>query len=586
MSQKRINEMVEAVIKVARGDYSGQVELSGKNDEFDSLAMGLNMMIDDVRAGFEDVDRRGKELSALNKRLEQGITEREQAEEALKSLLEREVKSAKEWQETFDAVSDIVALISPNFEILRLNRAGYEFVGKKREELIGRKCYEAMHGLDAPIEGCPCVELLKMKKDGSGEITQDGRHYIATASPILDKNNELTAFAHTVKDITERKRTEQELQKVQRLESVGTLAGGITHDFNNILTGILGNISLAQRYVESGGKAAHRLQEAEKASLRAKDLTQQLLTFTKGGGPVRRTASIRELIQDAAQFALRGSRVRCVFSLADDLRAVEIDEGQMNQVISNLVINADEAMPEGGTVNIEARNTVIEEETALPLPEGKYVEVTVADHGVGIAEEHLDRIFEPYFTTKQKGSGLGLATAYSIIQNHDGHISAESELGAGTTFHIYLPASKKRTPQSRGAAVQPAPVTRVRILVMDDEEIIRELLHEELTDIGYEVELTEDGADAIERYATARDSGQPFAVLIMDLTIPGGMGGQEAIGKLLEIDPEAKVIVSSGYSTDPIMADFKEYGFSAVAAKPYSTEELEETLRGILKGKK
>ena len=534
------------------------------------------------------------EVSAVPLRNQQGaiigfrgighdITERNRAEEKLRESEER-------YRDLFESTTDLIQAVDPEGRFVHVNRAWRETLGYTEEEIASLTVFNIIH--PDYLEHCQAIFRRVISGESvsgieAGFLARDG-------STVLVEGNASCKFVDgkpvhvqgIFRNITERKRTEQELQKVERLESVGTLAGGIAHDFNNILTGILGNISLAKRYVESGGKAAHRLQEAEKASLRAKDLTQQLLTFTKGGEPVRRTASIRELIQDFAQFALRGSRVRSVLTLADDLWAVEIDEGQMNQVISNLVINADEAMPEGGTLNIEARNTVIEEETTLPLPEGKYVEVTVADHGVGIPEEHLDKIFEPYFTTKQKGSGLGLATAYSIIQNHDGYISAESELGTGTTFHIYLPASKKRAPERREAAVQPAPVTRVRILVMDDEEIIRDLLHEELTDIGYEVELTEDGADAIERYARARDSGQPFAALIMDLTIPGGMGGQEAIGKLLEIDPEAKVVVSSGYSTDPIMADFKEYGFSAVAAKPYSTEELEETLRGILKGKK
>ena len=299
-----------------------------------------------------------------------------------------------------------------------------------------------------------------------------------------------------------------------------------------------------------------------------------------------KTASIADLIRDSSAFVLSGSNVRCEYNLPDDLWSVEIDKGQMSQVIQNLVMNADEAMPEGGRINIGAKNTVIKRKEALPLPKGNYVEVTVVDHGVGIPREHLDRIFEPYFTTKQKGSGLGLATAYSIIKSHDGYVTTESELGVGTTLRIYLPASRKRIPRRAKEVVQQPSLLpgRGRVLVMDDEEVIRNILSKMLPHAGYDVELTSDGAEAIEHYARAKESGQPFTAVIMDLTIPGGMGGKEAIKKLLEIDPNARVIVSSGYSTDPIMSDFKEYGFSGVVAKPYQIAEIEKALRNVLTG--
>ena len=306
-------------------------------------------------------------------------------------------------------------------------------------------------------------------------------------------------------------------------------------------------------------------------------------TARYGGIPVRKVSSITELIKDTATFILRGSNVKCELSLPDDIWPVEIDEVQMTQVINNLAINAGEAMPEGGTIHIEAKNTVVEGD-ALPLPAGKYVEITVEDHGIGIEKEHLSRIFEPYFTTKLKGSGLGLATTYSIIKNHDGYITVESEVGVGTIFRIYLPASKRPVPiKKREEAVQSAFPGRGKILVMDDEEIIREMLSKMLPLAGYEVELVKDGAEAIERYVKAKKAGQPFDAVIMDLTVPGGMGGREAIKELLEIAPAAKVIVSSGYATDSIMADYKKYGFSAIATKPYSTGELERILHNILK---
>ncbi len=403
---------------------------------------------------------------------------------------------------------------------------------------------------------------------------------------LSDKNGNFDGALFLIEDITERKLLEEERQKIERLESVGTLAGGIAHDFNNLLTGIMGNIGLAKRSIEAGDlqKTSSRLVEAEKASLRAKDLTQQLLTFARGGAPIRQNVALTGLLKDSIDFVSRGSNVRCDLSLQDDLWMVNIDEGQINQVISNVIINAGQAMPEGGIININVKNTVVQERSTLPLKKGKYVEIIVEDYGVGIKKEHLPRIFEPYFTTKQKGSGLGLATAYSIIINHDGHIIVNSTPTVGTTVRIYLPASKKTIPAKKEVVAETHIAGKGRILVMDDEEVIRELLHDELTDAGYDIELAVDGTEAIERYTKAKDLGQPFDAVIMDLTIPGGMGGKEAIKQLLEIDPSAKVIVSSGYSTDPIMSDFKKYGFSAVAAKPYKVEELERTLRDLLKG--
>ncbi len=382
---------------------------------------------------------------------------------------------------------------------------------------------------------------------------------------------------------------EEERQKIERLESVGTLAGGIAHDFNNVLTGIMGNIGLAMRAVGIGDKdrATRRLEEAEKASLRARDLTQQLLTFSRGGAPIKKTVSIAGLLKESAVFALRGSKARCDFNIPDDLRSVDIDEGQINQVIANLVINADQAMPEGGVLKIGARNTVIKRKAASPLPRGNYVEITIEDCGVGISKGHLERIFDPYFTTKQKGSGLGLATTYSILKKHGGHITVNSQRDAGTIFHIYLPASKEQTASKEEIKEIGTLVPgKGRVLVMDDEETIREMLSTMLPLAGYEVVLTEDGTEAIEQYAKAKESGHPFDAVIMDLTIPGGMGGKQAIKKLLEIDPDAKVIVSSGYATDPLMSDFKRYGFSAVITKPYSVAQIEKTLHDLLAKKR
>jgi CheY-like chemotaxis protein len=328
------------------------------------------------------------------------------------------------------------------------------------------------------------------------------------------------------------------------------------------------------------------LDEAEKAAIRARDLTQQLLTFARGGKPVKKLADITGIIKESAAFALRGSKVKLELSLPGDLWPIETDEGQMSQVINNLVINADEAMPSGGTLKIHAENLVFKKTAALPLPSGNYVRIDIKDTGMGISQEHLQRIFEPYFTTKQKGSGLGLTTAYSIVRNHGGYILAESKQNEGSTFHIYLPASKKAVKGVKKVAIENSGQAGGKILVMDDEEIIRKMLKNMLSLASYEIELSTNGAEALEKYTQAMQSRDPFDAVIMDLTIPGGMGGKEAVKKLLGIDPQALVIVSSGYATDPIMSEYKKYGFKAVIAKPYSVKQLRDTLSSLLKKKK
>jgi nitrogen-specific signal transduction histidine kinase/CheY-like chemotaxis protein len=390
-------------------------------------------------------------------------------------------------------------------------------------------------------------------------------------------------------DVTERKKIEEERQKAAKLDSIGTLAGGIAHDFINLLTGILGNIQLADGYLlqNRADLAKGVLAEAEYASQRAKDLTQQLLTFSRGGAPVKKAVLIDKLIKESVTFTLRGSNVKPVFALPDNLWALEADEGQLNQVISNIVINADQAMPNGGIIRISARNIATGARQTLPLPEGKYVEIAIEDHGTGIPRSHFDKLFDPYFTTKHKGSGLGLATTYSIIKNHGGTITFESELGVGTTFHVYLPAAKEKVKKEKeiAAATPPLPRTQGRILVMDDENVVRMVLDRMLTGAGYEVELTKEGTEAVQKYAEAKESGKPFDAVILDLTVPGGMGGKQAMAELLEIDPGVNAIVSSGYANDPVMAEFKNYGFRGVVVKPYDAQQMQKTLHGILVGK-
>jgi two-component system cell cycle sensor histidine kinase/response regulator CckA len=312
-------------------------------------------------------------------------------------------------------------------------------------------------------------------------------------------------------------------------------------------------------------------------------LTLQLLTFSKGGAPVKKTSSIPDLLRDSVWFALSGSNVRCDLSIPGDLWPVEIDEGQISQVIHNLIINADQAMPSGGVIKVRAENVLVSPEHKLgaSLIGKRLVRLSVEDQGIGIPEENISKVFDPYFTTKPKGSGLGLASCYSILKNHGGFVTVDSEMGKGTTFHVYLPAASTKEASQRQVTDTPIP-GKGSVLVMDDEEILRNFVAEVLYYLGYEVQLARHGLEAIELYGRAKEDGRPFDCVLMDLTIPGAMGGKEAIQKLLEIDPNVTAVVSSGYCDDPVMADYERYGFRGVAAKPYDAAQLSEVLRRVI----
>jgi len=389
------------------------------------------------------------------------------------------------------------------------------------------------------------------------------------------------------REINEKEKMQKDLIRIEKLESTALLAGGIAHDFNNILSIIIGNLSLAQLEAQEGKNISKILKDTEKSCFRARDLTKQLLTFTKGGAPVKKTMPVTDLIKETVVFALRGSNVGYAFSISPDLFQVNVDEGQINQVINNIVINADHAMPEGGTVMVSAENIEITPQNTFstPLSPGSYIKVSIKDTGIGISQKDLKSIFDPYFTTKPTGSGLGLATAHSIIEKHGGFISVQSQGKKGTTFHIYLPASPEKIHESHthtDMSVAKPSQHRGKILIMDDEEMIRNVVGQLLRHLGYESDFAEDGVEACKKYLEAMEKKEDFSAVIMDLTIPGGMGGKEAVQHILEIDPQAKVIVSSGFSTDPVMANYKSYGFSGVVAKPFMIQELRAVLGEIL----
>ncbi len=475
----------------------------------------------------------------------------------------------------FFIASGLQSLIST--PILRLAETARLISREKSYSLRAQKY--GMDEVGALIDGfnemLSQIQERDAKLEGQREFLEE---QVAQRTAELRRANE-----ELMLEMEERSRTEEELLKARRLESIGLLAGGIAHDFNNLLTAILGNISLAKMFVDPGHKAVVRLAEAEKACTRAKDLTQQLLTFSKGGTPITRTVSITDLLIDSASFALSGSNVKCEFDLPEDIWPAEVDEGQISQVINNVIINADHAMTEGGLIRVRARNVKVTHHDGLALKEGNYVKISVEDHGTGIPAENLPKIFDPYFTTKPKGSGLGLTTCYSIIRRHEGLISVESVVGIGTTFFIYLPASGKTATLPKGTADRPVQGSG-KVLIMDDEEIIREVAGQMLRHLGYEVCFAADGNEAIDRYSTARAEGKPFDAVIIDLTIPGGMGGKEALQKLTEIDPGIRAIVSSGYSHGPIMSEFRKFGFCGVAAKPYKIEDIGRAVREAIDG--
>ncbi len=500
-------------------------------------------------------------------------------------------KKTEEEQRIFaslvDHSTDLIEIASLDGEVFYLNKAGQELVGMDdpgREGDAAKRPYALEKD---PKTHREMLESLRSKGAWNGESSIK---HLRTGFPVPVEVHAFVikdpqtcrpiAVASISRDITLRKKMEEEMARSEKLDSIGILAGGIAHDINNFLTAIIGNVTLAKMYANRQGETYKRLEESEKAAFRAKDVAQQLLTFSKGGAPVKQITSIKELTMESAGFALRGSNVKCEFSFPDDLWDVEADQGQLSQVVNNLLINAAHAMPEGGTIQVFCGNLVIDKGNPMLKP-GNHVSVSIMDHGIGIPRHHLSRIFDPYFTTKQKGSGLGLSTAYSIVKRHEGHLSVESDPGIGTTFHFCLPAAEGKAP-APDVEEDRFVSGKGKILVMDDEESVRDVAREMLVTVGYNVATARDGAEAISIYRQAMASGDPIDLVLMDLTVPGGMGGQEAIGKLLEIDPHVRAIVCSGYSNDPVMSSCKAYGFRGVIRKPYGMNQLNRMIGDIL----
>jgi len=530
------------------------------------------------------MDRDGKVISVIT--LAMDVTEQRHVADALaeeKELLTVTMRSIGEGVIATDTAENIVLI----------NRVAEHMLGCHQGDVLGQplsRWLKLQHLKSGDLLESPVTKVLRA--NGQVELHSQQallvgvpveRRISFSCSPIYGGDSHLLGSVLVFRDVTDEARTAEELLRTSKLESLGILAGGIAHDFNNILTVIIGNISIAKMQIPPTSTAQNRLDEAERASLRARDLTLQLLTFAKGGAPIKQTTSITELIKDTTGFVLHGSKVQCLFDLEPELWPVEVDEGQISQVMDNLVINAVQAMPNGGRIQVSSSNISLDANSGIHLPAGRYVQVSVQDDGTGIPAEILPKIFDPYFTTKSSGTGLGLATSYSIVRNHNGLMTVQSTVGEGSTFKIYLPASDKLVPQSRVELV-PLNKCQGRVLVMDDDDRIRDLLKSMIEAIGYEVETTANGHEAINCYRDAMSAGKRFDVSIMDLTVPGGMGGKEAVRLIKELDPKAKAIVSSGYSNDPIMANHRENGFAGVLAKPYKIQDLARALELTING--
>ena len=508
---------------------------------------------------------------------------------ALRRALGQLAREKERAQVTLRSIVDGVITTDAESRVEFMNRHAEGMTGWNLEEAAGRPVREVFRVLDGRTGEELSEPLAERQADSrAGEqnvlVARDGtRRLIDDSVAAIPGGASGTAGAILVfRDVTVKVREEEELVKWQKLESLGTLAAGIAHDFNNFLAAILGNISLAKQILDPASKAVARLEAAERASDRASELAGKLLTFSKGGKPVRERISLESIVRDSALLSVHGTPVRCEFGIAEDLWAADADAGQIGQAIGNLVVNAVQAMPGGGTVRIRGANVTIGQGEMAYVEPGPYVKIEVADTGVGIPEKNLKRIFDPYFTTRENATGLGLTTSYHIMKSHGGNLFVESEHGAGTTVSLYLPASTERVPHVVEAEMETARDGNWKVLVMDDEDLVREMEIGMFEHLGCEARGARDGSEAIGMYKDAAKEGTPYDLVVMDLTVPGRMGGREACASLLRIYPDARVIVCSGYSSDPVMSDHAAYGFRGMLGKPFHMEELKRVMEQVL----
>jgi PAS domain S-box-containing protein len=514
------------------------------------------------------------------------ITPLKQAEEALAAEKERLLV-------TLRSIGDGVIATDANGQVVLINKVAEHLTGWAQEQAAGQPLDMIFRIINEETRQPADNPVTRVLKEGvtvglanhTALVSRDGteRAIADSGAPIFDHESRIVGVVLVFRDVTDLRRLQMDNERADRLESLGQLAGGIAHDFNNILMGVLGSITLARARLPATGndELAGFLSQAERACGQARALTQQLLTFARGGAPVRKVVSLPELLQETVAFSLHGAAVRADFSLPQDLWHVEADPGQLSQVIGNLVLNARQAMPEGGKIEIQAANVAPGTEPSVPDGRQAYVRVRVRDHGTGISPRHLPHIFDPYFSTKQSGTGLGLSIVHSIVARHNGRITVASILGQGATFDVFLPASDAPLPAV--AAETGATVTgQGPVLVMDDEEYVLETTVLMLSMLGYTPVRARNGDEAVTVYTRARAEGRPFRAVILDLTVRGGLGGLKTLERLREADPSVVAIVSSGYSSDPVLADPARYGFRSVLPKPYGVEDIARVLATVI----
>ena len=520
-------------------------------------------------------DARGEIVACLE--IARNITERKRAEEAL-------VQAKEDWENTFDAITDMVMLLDNDHRIIRVNRTTAKALNATKESLVGKKCYEAIHGQSHPIRKCPLVLTMKTLDAHTVEITEPrlGGTFICSTSPIVDSEGELTGYTHTLKDITESKRLEAQFQQAQRLEAIGTLAGGIAHDFNNLLMGIQGNVSLMLLNMDSTHQYYERLKNVEKQVESGARLTSHLLGYARKGKYEVKPVDLNQLVEEMCEtFGRTRKQITIRRELADDLFPIEADSGQIEQVVLNLLVNAADAMPGRGDLFLQTMNVTHKDMTGkLYKPKrGDYVVLTVTDTGMGMDKETMERIFDPFFTTKEmgRGTGLGLASVYGIVKGHGGYIDVESKKGQGTTFSIYLPASEKEVHKAVKTAEEVIEGTET-VLLVDDEQVILEVGQDLLEAMGYRVLIARDGNEAIEVYKKNRDE---IEIVVLDMVMPG-MGGGEAYDRIKGINPDIKILLSSGFSIDGEATEILERGCDGFIQKPFNMRQLSQAIRKVL----
>ncbi len=510
-----------------------------------------------------------------------------------KSRMENKLKEQNEWfSTTLNSIGDAVIATDNKGCVIFMNPMAEALTGSATNEVHGLDVSEVFQIFDAetkaPLEN-PIKALLSQGLSNSSMVgdtlllSRQGKRTPIDDSAALIKDNKgnINGVVLVFRDISSRKLIEEELAKTRKLKSLGTLAGGIAHDFNNSLQGIIGNLDLARMILDDKEKISEVLDKCWESAEKARRLTKQLITFAEGGKPIKRETDTGAFVRDTVNFALSGSGVKAEFESADGIWSVNVDRGQLRSVLYNIATNAGQAMDGAGIISIGIENNYIFDTNKFPLTEGNYVKISIKDNGDGIPNKIIERIFDPYFSTKKGHSGMGLATAHSIVKNHGGLITVDSELDIGTTFSIYLPATGK-TVQTTQVKRQVPVHGEGAILLMDDEALVLETVSDLLIQIGYDVDAAMNGEHAVSLFQQKKARGEDYVAVILDLTIAGGMGGKETMKELLKIDPQVKAVVFSGYSNDPVMAEYEKYGFKGYSVKPFDLTEFSRMLHNVI----